>query len=53
MEKYYLNFSNLSGNWLVKKVGEGEDAGKIIQIFSDKKKAEEFINQLNKNENKR
>jgi len=47
MEKYYINFSYASNNWLVKKTSENEkEAGKIIQIFSDKKKAEEFIKKL-------
>jgi hypothetical protein len=50
-EKYYINWSVHSNNWLVKKTGEGEEAGKIIQIFSSKEKAERFIKELNEKEN--
>lgn len=46
MEKYYINWSRISGNYLVKEVGEG----KIIQIFSSKIKAENFIQKLLKEE---
>lgn len=49
--KYYINFSFTSNNWLVKKIGEGEEAGKIIQIFQTKAKAEEFIKKLEEQEN--
>ena len=48
MEKYYINFSYASNNWLVKEVGEGEEAGKIIQIFLTKKAAEEYLSKLEK-----
>lgn len=51
MEKYYINYSFASCNYLVRQTGEGDEAGKIIQIFSDKKKAEDFIKQLNEKEN--
>ena len=50
-EKYYINYSYASCNWLVKQTGEGEEAGKIIQIFTDKAKAEKFIKELNEKEN--
>ena len=48
--KYYINFSFTSNNWLVKKIGEGEEAGKIIQIFQTKKAAEDYISKLNEKE---
>lgn len=51
MEKYYLNWSPVSGNYLVKQIGEGEEAGKIIQIFLKKEKAEKFLKELNEKEN--
>ena len=50
--KYYINWSVHSNNWLVKKTGEGEEAGKIIQIFSSKEKAEEFLRKLEEREKK-
>lgn len=41
-EKYYINQSVHTGDWLVKRIGDG----KIIQIFSTKEKAEKFIKKL-------
>lgn len=49
-EKYYINWSIHSNNWLVKQTGEGDEAGKIVQIFSSKEKAEKFIKELNEKE---
>lgn len=51
MDKYYINWSSVSGNYLVKKVGEEENAGKILQIFLTKEKAEKFIKELVEKEN--
>ena len=51
MTQYYINWSPMSGNYLIKQTGEGEEAGKIIQIFTDKTKAEKFIKELNEKEN--
>jgi hypothetical protein len=51
MEKYYVNWSVHSGNWLVKKQSENpEEAGKIVQIFSSKEKAEKYCAELNEKE---
>jgi uncharacterized protein YfcZ (UPF0381/DUF406 family) len=53
MKKYYINYSYASCNYLIKKVSEDEkEAGKIIQIFSDKRKAEEFLKKLEESEEK-
>ena len=53
MEKHYINWSVHSNNWLVKKISEDEkEAGKIIQIFSSKEKAEEFLRKLEEREKK-
>lgn len=51
-EKYYINWSIHSNNFLVKKQSENpEEAGQIVQIFSSKEKAEKFIQELNEKEN--
>jgi len=52
IEKYYINWSIHSNNWLVKKQG-GEDAGKIIQILQTKADAEKYIRKLEENENRK
>ena len=50
-EKYYINWSIHSNNWLVKKTSDKpEEAGKIVQIFQTKERAEKFCNELNKKE---
>jgi len=47
MTEYYINWSRVSGNYLVKMVGEG----KILQVFSNKRKAEDFIKKLEEKDN--
>lgn len=46
MNKYFINWSPYTGNYLVKRIGDG----KILQIFEDKRKAEEFIKELEEKE---
>lgn len=46
MTQYYINWSVHSNNWLVKKTEEGNEFGKIVQIFQTKEKAEKFLKEL-------
>ena len=51
MDKYYINQSMWSGDYLVKKTEDGPEGGKIVQIFRTRAKAEEYVKKLNSAEN--
>ena len=47
MEKYFINWSVHTGDYLIKRRPDG----KIVQICSKKEKAEKFCDELNEKEN--